>query len=70
LFDDLKARPDTLLLVKSDKVKDLVRAMPASVEFVTRGKPGAVTVGRVRQRTPLAALQSSCTAASGEIVGN
>jgi hypothetical protein len=67
LFDDLKARPDTLLLVKSGKVKDeLLKELPASVEFVTRGKPGAVTVGWVRQRTPLAAERST----GGEIVGN
>jgi hypothetical protein len=48
----LKRQPDTLLLVKSGKVKDeLLKEMPASVEFVTHGKPGAVTVGRIRQRT-------------------
>jgi len=52
LFDDLKKRPDTLLLVKSGKVKDeLMKEMPASLEFVTHGKPGAVTVGRLRRRT-------------------
>ncbi len=52
LFDDLKKRPNTLLLVKSGKVKeDLVKELPASVVFVTRGKPGAVTVGWVRRRT-------------------
>jgi 4-amino-4-deoxy-L-arabinose transferase-like glycosyltransferase len=52
LFDDLKQKPNTLLLVKSGKVKDeLLKEMPASMEFVTRGKPGAVTVGRVRRRT-------------------
>ncbi len=52
LFADLKRRPDTLLLVKSGKVKDdLLKELPASVEFVTRGKAGAVTVGRLRQRT-------------------
>jgi hypothetical protein len=51
LFDDLKKQPDTLLLVKSGRVKDeLLKEMPASVEFVTHGKPGAVTVGRIRQR--------------------
>jgi hypothetical protein len=52
LFDDLKKRPDTLLLVKSGKVKDeLMKEMPASLEFVTHGKPGAVIVGRLRRRT-------------------
>jgi 4-amino-4-deoxy-L-arabinose transferase-like glycosyltransferase len=51
LFDDLRRRRDTLLLVKSGKVlDDLLKELPESVEFVTRGKPGAVTVGWVRQR--------------------
>jgi 4-amino-4-deoxy-L-arabinose transferase-like glycosyltransferase len=51
LFDDLKRRPETLLLVKSGKVKeDLLKDLPPSLEFVPRGKPGAVTVGWLRRR--------------------
>ena len=64
MFADLRLRPRTLLLVKSDKVKDLLKELPPSMEFATRGKAGAVTVARLRQRRqallpglPLATLQ-------------
>jgi dolichol-phosphate mannosyltransferase len=51
LLNDLRSRPDTLLLVKSGKVlEDLLGELPASMEFVTRGRQGAVTVGWVRVR--------------------
>jgi 4-amino-4-deoxy-L-arabinose transferase-like glycosyltransferase len=55
LFDELRERPDTLLLVKSDKVRDLLKYLPISAELVTRGKAGAVTVGRLRKRAEPAA---------------
>jgi hypothetical protein len=42
-----------LLLVKSGRsLHELLRELPASVEFVTRGRQGAVTVGHVRRRVP------------------
>jgi dolichol-phosphate mannosyltransferase len=51
LLADLRSRSNTLLIVKSGKVlDDLLRELPASVEFVARGRPGAVTTGWVRPR--------------------
>jgi dolichol-phosphate mannosyltransferase len=51
LVNDLRSRPRTLLLVKSGPVlRDLLRDLPNSVEFVPRGRPGAVTAGWVRLR--------------------
>ena len=51
LFNDLQHRQSTLLLVRTGRpLEELLREFPESVEFVTRGKPGAVTVGWVRQR--------------------
>jgi hypothetical protein len=53
LLADLRARPETLLLVKSGRVlRELLDDLPDSVEYVTRGRQGAVTVGRVRARGP------------------
>jgi dolichol-phosphate mannosyltransferase len=49
LLADLRARPETLLLVKSGRaLRELLDDLPESVEFVTRGRQGLVTVGRVR----------------------
>jgi hypothetical protein len=49
LLVDLRGRPRTLLVVKSGKVlEDLLRELPDSVEFVTRGRSGALTTGWVR----------------------
>jgi dolichol-phosphate mannosyltransferase len=51
LVNELRSRPRTLLLVKSGPVlHDLLRDLPDSVEFVPRGRPGAVTAGWVRHR--------------------
>jgi dolichol-phosphate mannosyltransferase len=51
LLDDLRARPETLLLVKSGRsLRELVDDLPESLEFVARGGQGAVVVGRVRAR--------------------
>jgi dolichol-phosphate mannosyltransferase len=53
LLADLRARPETLLLVKSGRIlKDLLDDLPDSVEYVTRGRQGTVTIGRVRARGP------------------
>jgi hypothetical protein len=49
LVDDLRARPDTLLLVKAGRaLDDLLHALPPSAEFVAKGRQGAFVVGRVR----------------------
>jgi 4-amino-4-deoxy-L-arabinose transferase-like glycosyltransferase len=51
LLADLRTRPQTLLLVKSGKsFEELLCEMPASLEFVPRGRPGFVTAGWVRRR--------------------
>jgi dolichol-phosphate mannosyltransferase len=51
LVEDLRSRPQTLLLVQSGPLlRDLLRELPASVEFVPRGRPGVVTAGWVRLR--------------------
>jgi dolichol-phosphate mannosyltransferase len=56
LLADLSGRPRTLLVVKSGKVlEDLLRELPDSVEFVTRGRSGVVTTGWVRPRSELRA---------------
>jgi hypothetical protein len=42
-----------LLLVKSGRaLRELLDDLPESVEFVSRGKQGLVTVGRIRARAP------------------
>jgi hypothetical protein len=56
LIADLRARPRTLVVVKSEgpegqALKDLLRALPASLEFVSDGPQGIVTAGLVRRRT-------------------
>ena len=45
LLEELRARPSTLLLVKSDRLKGL---LPPDIELVGRGRHGAVTVGWAR----------------------
>jgi 4-amino-4-deoxy-L-arabinose transferase-like glycosyltransferase len=56
LLEDLRDRPGGLLLVKSGKdLERLLADLPPGVEFVTRGRPGAVTVGHVRARVELPA---------------
>jgi dolichol-phosphate mannosyltransferase len=51
LLEDLRSRPRTLLLVKSGKaLEEVLRELPASFEFVPRGRPGLVTSGWVRPR--------------------
>jgi 4-amino-4-deoxy-L-arabinose transferase-like glycosyltransferase len=55
LLDDLRARPDTLLLVKSGPpLRDLVQGLPPWLEFVTPRARGPVTVGHLRLREELA----------------
>jgi len=51
LLADLRARPQTLLFVKSEHyLEDLVRSLPAGLEFVPHRRPGnIVTSGLVRQ---------------------
>jgi len=50
LLRDLR-RGDTLLVVKTNHaLKELLDEWPEGVEFVSRGKPGAITVGWVRVR--------------------
>jgi dolichol-phosphate mannosyltransferase len=49
LFEDLKSRSETLLLVKPGRMaEDLLREMPLSMEFVTHGRKGSVIVGCVK----------------------
>jgi 4-amino-4-deoxy-L-arabinose transferase-like glycosyltransferase len=51
LVADLRERPRVLLLVKSGPVlEEMLRELPPSVEFVARGRPGAITAGWVRPR--------------------
>lgn len=52
LLADLRARPGTLLLVKSGPLlDDLLHDLPGSVELVRHGRRGAVMAGWVRLRT-------------------
>jgi 4-amino-4-deoxy-L-arabinose transferase-like glycosyltransferase len=51
----LRAQPDTLVFVKSDDavsrhLTDFLSGLPASLEFVPRGRGGIVTAGLVRRR--------------------
>lgn len=51
LIADLHTRPESLVFVKSDhSYKDLLRDLPAALEFVPQGRRGNVTVGLVRHR--------------------
>jgi hypothetical protein len=55
MFDDLHSRPNTLVFVKSGEVlRELVRSLPSSLEFVPRGRPGQVATGwiHVRNKPP------------------
>jgi dolichol-phosphate mannosyltransferase len=50
----VQARPETVVVVKSEGgLAELRRALPGWAEFVPRGRAGAVTVGRVRDRLTL-----------------
>jgi hypothetical protein len=52
MITDLRSRPQTLVFVKSEGfVRELRRALPASLEFVPLGRQGNVTAGIVQQRT-------------------
>jgi hypothetical protein len=47
----VRDRPGTVLVVKSaGSLEELLRELPASVEFVPHGRRGTVTVGQVRPR--------------------
>ncbi len=48
LLDDLRSRPQTLVLVQSAALSDLLKALPPAAEFVPRGRRGIVTAGWVR----------------------
>jgi 4-amino-4-deoxy-L-arabinose transferase-like glycosyltransferase len=51
LLDDLAARPETLLLVKSGRsLRELVETLPEWLEFVPRDRQQAIVVGWVRAR--------------------
>ena len=52
LLAELRSRPQTLVFVKSEGfLRELRRALPASLEFVSLGRQGNVTAGVVQQRT-------------------
>jgi hypothetical protein len=51
LIRALQSGPESLLIVKSDQsLHDVLRDLPASLEFVPRGRRGNVTAGLVRPR--------------------
>jgi dolichol-phosphate mannosyltransferase len=50
LLADLRAHPDTLVLVKSEAVKQLEAELPTSLTFVPRAQQGVLTAGWVRRR--------------------
>jgi dolichol-phosphate mannosyltransferase len=50
LIEELRSRPRTVVLVKTDKLEHFKRALPASVEFVAQGRAGIVTAGLVKPR--------------------
>jgi len=51
LMQDLRSRPETLLVVKSDhSLQELLRDLPGSLEFRPLGRHGRVTAGLVRPR--------------------
>jgi hypothetical protein len=51
LLADLREQPETLLMVKpGHALRELLDGLPESVEFVTRGREGLVTVGCLRAR--------------------
>jgi len=49
LIDELRSRPQTVVLVKTDRLETFLQTLPASVEFVPQERPGAVTAGWVRR---------------------
>jgi dolichol-phosphate mannosyltransferase len=52
LVADLRSHPQTLVFVKSDGyLKELRRALPASLEFIELGRQGMVTAGVVQRRS-------------------
>jgi dolichol-phosphate mannosyltransferase len=51
LIADLRAQPETLVFIKSDRsLQELLHDLPPSLEFVLQGKSEIVTVGVVRPR--------------------
>jgi hypothetical protein len=51
MIDDMKNRPETLVVIKSGRdTEALIRDLPASLEFIARGRQGAFSVGMVRLR--------------------
>ncbi|HEV2950440.1 MAG TPA: glycosyltransferase [Gemmataceae bacterium] len=61
LVAELRARPQTLVFVKSEGfLRDLRRALPASLEFVPLGRQGNVTAGIVQSRTEASSTAFAC----------
>jgi hypothetical protein len=57
LIADLHAQPETLVFVKTDRaLQELLQEMPASLEFIPRGRSEIVTVGVVRPRPEAPAM--------------
>jgi dolichol-phosphate mannosyltransferase len=57
LVAELRARPETLVLVKSGRsLHELIEGLPRSLEFVPRNRQNAVVVGWVRTREPAASM--------------
>jgi len=51
LIEDLRRNPATVLVVKSGRDLDnLLRELPASLEFLPQGRQGLLIIGQVRQR--------------------
>ncbi len=67
LIEELRRRPETVLFVKTDTpdktpLRDLLRDLPASLEFVPFCRHGIVTAGLVRKRTEAPAMLLARTA--------
>jgi dolichol-phosphate mannosyltransferase len=57
LIEELRCRPRSLVLVKTDKLEQFRRALPASAEFISHGRTGVVTVGWAQPRRVASDLQ-------------
>jgi hypothetical protein len=54
LIRDVARRPQTLIFVKSDHYRaDMVKSLPANLQFEAYGKNGLVTAGIIRHRSAL-----------------
>ena len=50
MFDDLRSRPKTLLIVQTRCLPELLADLPPSLEFIQRNREGLAIVGEVRTR--------------------